>query len=132
MPEPRVEFREHRGDGYAIFMTTEVFRTPREREQGLRNRTSWIRATATFVFPEPTYPTFEMRDTLLPMAIVFVRPTGLNTGVIVAIEDGVPHVTVVRGGPAQWVIEMPADVVAQFGIGFRRNVTFVDVPAATE
>lgn len=128
MFDPRLEFR----CPYPVVLATEVFRTPSERQQGLRHRTSWTRATATFVFPEPTYPTFEMRDTPLPMDILFVSRTGEHSGVVGTVEPATPYVTVVRRGPAQWVIEMPAGMAAQFAIMRGVPVTFHDVQAAID
>lgn len=130
MIEPRIEFRPTWGPSTTL--ATEVFRTPDERYQGLRNRTSWVRAAATFVFPEPSYPTFEMKDTPNDLDIVFVARVGEH-GVVVHVENAAAHVTTVRPTePVQWVIELPAGAAKEFGIVRGVPVTFVDVGEAID
>lgn len=131
MIEPRIEFRPTWG--LSTTLATEVFRSPAERHQGLRNRTSWVRPSATFVFPEPDYPTFEMKDTPNDLDIVFVARADDEHGVVVHVENATAHVTTVRPTEAvQWVIELPAGAAKEFGIVRGVPVTFVDVGEAID
>ena len=131
MPEPRIEFRPTWG--LSTTLATEVFRTPDERYQGLRNRTSWVRAAATFVFPEPSYPTFEMKDTPNDLDIVFVARVADDHGVVVQVENATARLTTVRPTEAVlWVIELPAGAAKEFGIVRGVPVTFVDVGEAID
>lgn len=132
--EPRLEFwNPFNPSGARIVVTTEVFRTAAARQQGLRGRTSWPRASALFVFPRPTFMTFEMVGTPMDLDLIFVRQTTLFDGVVEHVERMPANSTkTFQYGPVTWAIEMPAGLAAQFGVGRGTAVSVFDVCPATE
>lgn len=61
----------------------EVADTPRERAQGLMGRTHLpADGGMLFVFEHPGRPCFWMRDTVLPLTIAFIDPTGRITSLV--------------------------------------------------
>jgi uncharacterized protein len=69
-------------------LQVEIANTPNERQAGLMNRSSLgADAGMLFVFPSDTKASFWMKDTLIPLSIVFVKADGS----IVHIEDMEPQ-----------------------------------------
>jgi uncharacterized membrane protein (UPF0127 family) len=96
--------------------TVEVARTERQREYGLMCR----RALAPdrgmlFVFDRPTPQMFWMRNTLIPLDIVYIgadgRVVSISRNVQPLDESGAPS-----GAPAQFVLEIAAGRAAQIGL----------------
>jgi uncharacterized protein len=102
----------HSGDGRMHRLTAQVARTPDEQARGLSGRAS-IRADEAMIFPmfPPRSPSFWMKDTLVPLDIIFVRTDGTiamiaanaKPGDMTPISTGTPVAGVVelRGGRAK-------------------------------
>jgi uncharacterized protein len=102
-------------------LTLEVARTEAEREHGLMNRTSLAPHTGmVFVFDQDAPVEFWMKNTLIPLDMVFVGADGVVRDVAVNVpvvpsdtpDDKIPR----RDGTALFVLELPAKEAAKDGI----------------
>ena len=100
----------------------EVARTPVERARGLMNRESLPRDSAMiFVYPQEDHRGFWMKNTLIPLDILFLD----SNGVVVDVQAMTPQIgapdselTVHRSAsPAKYAIEMNAGLAQELGIG---------------
>ncbi|MFV0245423.1 MAG: DUF192 domain-containing protein [Qingshengfaniella sp.] len=101
--------------GHARF-TVELALTDAERAQGLMHRTSLPRqAGMLFVYERPQRASFWMRNTLIPLDMIFLDATGTVTRVH---ENAVPlDETAIDGGrDVLAVLELNGGLAAQFGI----------------
>lgn len=101
--------------GQARF-SVEVADTPAERAKGLMNRASLPRSAGMlFVYEEPGSPAFWMRNTLIPLDMLFVDATGRVTRIH---EKAVPHdETPIPGGDGVLVVlEINGGLARQLGI----------------
>lgn len=111
--EARVDIR---GDWGQARFTVEVADEPAERAQGLMNRPSMPSgAGMLFVYPAPQRATFWMRDTLIPLDMIFLDETGTVTHIH---ENAVPlDETTIDGGPGVLaVLEINGGLSSRFGI----------------
>jgi uncharacterized membrane protein (UPF0127 family) len=108
---------ELRGDwGKARFQVA-IADTPQTRARGLMFVEDMPqRAGMLFVFPDERVRTFWMRNTLISLDIIYFDATGAWVS---AQEDAVPmdETTLPSDGPAQYVLEINAGLVARFGMG---------------
>lgn len=88
-------------------LDVEVFNTPRSRHLGMRNRETWTKPVL-FVMPYDGPWNFTMRDTLLPMDIVFVSRILPDAGAITEVQYGVPGDPGPYSGVCKWALELPA------------------------
>lgn len=112
--DDQVEFR---GPGSVARFTVEIAQTEAQRERGLMNRTA-MPATAgmLFVFDAPTHARFWMKDTLIPLDMIFADPTGRVTRVKANAQP--EDLNVIDGGEdVQFVVEINAGQAATQGIG---------------
>lgn len=95
----------------------EVASTPAQRERGLMGRLRLAPHTGMlFVFPGDGPVEFWMKDTLVPLDMVFVSPAGVVRSVAARVptvptstpDDRIPR----RDGRAEYVIELPAGEAA--------------------
>ena len=100
----------------------EVARTPAERARGLMNRESLAQDSAMlFIFQEEAYRSFWMKNTLIPLDILFLD----SNGVVVDVQTMTPQIgapdselTVYpSAAPARYAIEVNAGLAQEFGIG---------------
>lgn len=101
--------------GQAQF-TVEVVDTPETRAQGLMFRESMGRwAGMLFVYEEPGRAVFWMRNTLIPLDMIFVDPAGIVTRVH---SDAVPldETPIDGGGGVLYVLEINAGMAERLGI----------------
>lgn len=101
--------------GQARF-TVEVVDTPETRAEGLMFRESLPRSAGMlFIYDAPTSPSFWMRNTLIPLDMIFVGPTGHVSHVH---RDAVPlDETPIPGGDnVLMVLEINAGLAELFGI----------------
>ncbi|MGY6705881.1 DUF192 domain-containing protein [Roseinatronobacter sp.] len=86
-----------RGDWGQARFRVEVADTEALRAQGLMNRENLARSAGMlFIFDAPTSPSFWMRNTLIPLDMIFVDPTGAVTHIH---ENAIPHdTTPIPGG----------------------------------
>ena len=99
----------------------EVATTPEQQERGLMYRTSLPAHTGmVFVFPSDGPVTFWMKNTLVPLDMVFVGADGRVRTVYAKVapappsmpDDAIPR----EAGEAKYVIELPAGEAAGDGI----------------
>ena len=105
-----------RGDWGAARFTVEVADEPVERAQGLMNRPSMPRSAGMlFLYEAPQRATFWMRNTLIPLDMIFMDPTGTVTRIH---ENAVPlDETTIDGGPGvQAVLEINGGLARAIGI----------------
>ena len=98
----------------AVF-DVEVAGTPETRNRGLMNRDQLCsNCGMLFVFSEPRYVSFWMKDTTLPLSIAFIG----SNGVIVDIQDMQPLTTESHRSrsPALYALEVNLGAFAEHGI----------------
>jgi uncharacterized membrane protein (UPF0127 family) len=107
---------ELRGDWGTARFTVEVADEPAERAQGLMNRPSMPRSAGMlFLYEAPQRATFWMKNTLIPLDMIFMDPTGTVTRIH---ENAVPlDETTIDGGPGvQAVLEINGGLARAIGI----------------
>ena len=111
----------------------EIADTPDERAQGLMYRKSMARgAGMLFVYEHPQPAAFWMKNTLIPLDMLFADETGTITRVH---HDAVPgDLTAIEGGDAVFaVLEINAGLAKRYGIepgSVMRHEVFSQGPAA--
>ncbi|HVF36899.1 MAG TPA: DUF192 domain-containing protein [Sphingomicrobium sp.] len=94
----------------------EVARTPEEQSTGLMNRTSLAPDRGMlFPFPEPRQANFWMKNTFIPLDIIFIR----SDGTIANVEANTVPLsldTVNSAGPVSAVFEIAGGRSAELGI----------------
>ena len=102
-------------DGAVQAFRVEIADEPAERAQGLMNRESMgLGAGMLFVFQDEGPLAFWMRNTLIPLDILFFDATGT----LVTIQQGKPlDETSLPGGISQYVLEINGGLAARMGIG---------------
>ncbi len=96
--------------------TTEIAGTSMEQAKGMMFRTEMPDNTAMiFPFPEPKTASFWMKNTVIPLDIIFVRPNGSIESIA---ENAVPYSTepVLSGEPVGAVLEIRGGLAAELGI----------------
>jgi len=97
----------------AATLTLQIARTELERETGLMSVNALPAHTGmVFVFDRDAPVEFWMKDTLVPLDMIFVAPDGTVRSVAADVpvvpedtpDDAIPR----RGGTAKYVIELPA------------------------
>ncbi len=95
--------------------TIEIARTPEQQTHGMMFRTS-IAPDRGMLFPydPPVEAAFWMRNTLIPLDLIFIRADGT----IARISTGVPHseVPIPAGEPVAAVLEIAGGRAAELGI----------------
>lgn len=96
--------------------TVEAARTSVEQAKGLMFRTELAdNAGMIFPFPEPRIASFWMKNTVMPLDIIFVRADGTIESIA---ANTVPYSTtpVVAGAPVVAVLELRGGLAAELGI----------------
>ncbi|WP_333818312.1 DUF192 domain-containing protein [Tabrizicola sp.] len=120
-----------RWDGGRESFAVEVADDNEERAQGLMFRTELAPASGMlFVYDSPKRPNFWMKNTLIPLDMVFADATGTVTRVH---ADAVPgDLTPIDGGEGvQFVLEINAGLAAKLGITPGAVLRHPAIPAAT-
>jgi uncharacterized membrane protein (UPF0127 family) len=99
----------------------EVADSPTEWSDGLSGREELAQGRGMlFVFPSPSQQTFWMKETLIPLDIVFVWANGTVGAIFEApAEPGVSDSDLTRyesPGPVKWVVELNMGTCAASGI----------------
>jgi uncharacterized membrane protein (UPF0127 family) len=106
--------------------TVEVARTPEEQAQGLMNRAS-LAPDRGMIFPQvpPRQASFWMKNTLIPLDIIFVRGDGTIANIA---ENTIPLSLdpVVSIEPVALVLELAGGRTAELGIRAGDRVTWQD------
>ncbi len=105
------------GNGKVHRFTVEVARTPEQQAQGLMNRQS-LAPDRGMIFPygQPTMASFWMKNTLIPLDMIFVRADGT----IASIEANTVPLSldpVAAREPVAAVLELAGGRSAELGIG---------------
>lgn len=96
--------------------TVEVARTTTEQAKGLMFRTELPdQAGMIFPFPEPRVASFWMKNTVIPLDIIFVRANGTIESIA---DNTIPYSTtpVASGEPVAAVLELRGGLAAEMGI----------------
>jgi uncharacterized membrane protein (UPF0127 family) len=102
--------------GGPVRVALEVARTPEQLAQGLMYRTSLAEgAGMLFVFPEDEDHGFWMKNTLIPLDMIFIEAGGRVAGVR-ANATPLSTATVGIGKPSRYVLEVPGGWAARAGI----------------
>jgi hypothetical protein len=116
-------------------VTLEIANTPKEREIGLMHRESMNKNRGmVFVFPGSDYRSFWMKNTLIPLDIIFVK----QNGEIVNIEHATPEPNAsddeltryTSDEPVKYVVEMNAGFSEQNSIEAGDNIEFAGLETA--
>ena len=111
--EGRVDLR---GDFGTVRFGVELARTPEEQARGLMHRESMpAMAGMLFVYPRESDVSFWMRNTLIPLDMVFVDAAGVVVGVH---ENAVPldETPIPSGAPTLAVLEINGGMARRLGI----------------
>jgi uncharacterized membrane protein (UPF0127 family) len=113
----------------------EVAQTAAQREYGLMNRTSLAPHTGMiFVFPQDGEVAFWMKDTLVPLDMVFVGSDGtvrLVDANVPTVPPALPDAQIpLENGAAKYVIELPGGEASADGIEMGTRLNLAEVPAA--
>jgi uncharacterized protein len=111
-----------------VAFRVEVALTPEEHARGLMYR-SQLAADAgmIFVFESPSVQRFWMKNTLIPLDMIFI---GKDRRIVGIVEDAVPETETERmvGAPSLYVLEISGGLSAQLGIKRGAPVEFQNVP----
>ena len=105
--------------------TVEVAGTVAEQAKGLMFRTELADdAGMIFPFPQPRPASFWMKNTVIPLDIIFVRSNGTIESIA---ENTVPYSTdsVVSGEPVAAVLELRGGLTAELGIAAGDKVVWM-------
>ncbi|QDC11566.1 DUF192 domain-containing protein [Oceanicola sp. D3] len=117
-PAPGCEMDEVRlrwGEGQARF-SVEIADDAAERSQGLMHRKSMARSAGMlFIYPKPGHVSFWMRNTLIPLDMIFLDERGVVQRVH---SNAIPlDETPISGGPGIFaVLEINGGLARAFGI----------------
>jgi uncharacterized membrane protein (UPF0127 family) len=114
LPKARVLLRDAFGGVHGV--EVEVAATPESRTRGLMWRKE-LRAGQgmLFIFPDEEVQGFWMKNTLIPLDMLFIDSTGLIVGIV---ERAEPHSRTQRavGVPSRYVLEVPGGWCHSLGI----------------
>jgi uncharacterized membrane protein (UPF0127 family) len=112
--------------GKAHRFNVEVARTDAEQDRGLMFRTS-LPADRGMIFPfkKPRFGSFWMKNTLIPLDMIFIRADGSIDRIA---ENTIPESLepVVSGGEVSAVLELAGGTAARLGIDETAKVTWKD------
>ncbi len=114
--------------GARLPVTVELARTDEERERGLMNRRELApEAGMLFLFSENEPRAFWMKNTLIPLDMLFIDDGGRVAGLI---ERAEPLTTSPRdpGVPSRYVLEVNGGWAARHGVRPGDRVLFENVP----
>jgi hypothetical protein len=115
-------------DGARHRVTVELARTDLERARGLMERSSLgPEAGMLFLFAESDEHTFWMKNTLIPLDMIFIGEDGRVVGVV---DSAAPGTTSVRsvGAPSRYVLEVNGGWARAKGVRAGDRVRFENVP----
>ena len=112
-----------------VAFRVEVALTPEEHARGLMYRSQMAAdAGMIFVFEEPSVQRFWMKNTLIPLDMIFI---GKDRKIVGIVEDAAPETETERsvGAPSQYVLEIGGGLSARLGLHRGEPVEFQNVPA---
>ncbi|HVU50896.1 MAG TPA: DUF192 domain-containing protein [Polyangia bacterium] len=107
-----------------ITFRVELARTEPEREKGLMFRDKLAPdAGMLFLFERPSVQTFWMKNTLIPLDMIFI---GADRTIVGVVADAQPLTLTARsvGEPSQYVLEIGGGLAARLGIHGGARVEF--------
>ena len=125
--EPRVVLHTTQGD---VAVTVEVAATAAQQSLGLMYRKALgEKAGMLFVFDKSVEHPFWMKNTVLPLDMIFL---GEDRKVVGIVKDAVPFTTTSRtvGVPSRYVLEVNAGFSTKHGVAAGDQATFENVDAA--
>lgn len=118
--------RVHTSSG-VVTVALEVAATPAALERGLMYRTSLAEGHGMlFVFPHEAEHGFWMKNTLIPLDMIFIAGDGRIVG-IHAQATPLSTAQIGVGKPSRWVLEVPGGFAARHGIAPGDRVELVGV-----
>jgi uncharacterized membrane protein (UPF0127 family) len=111
-------------DGKQVVFQSEVADEPAERQRGLMFREHMADDQGMiFLFSEEEQQSFWMKNTLIPLDMIFIRADRTILGVV---EDATPQTTTPRAvpGASQFVLEINGGVARRLGIRAGQRVSF--------
>ncbi len=105
-----------RNNEVQLAVDLEVAKTPQQIEQGLMNRTHLApNSGMLFLFDSDAPRSFWMRNTLIPLDMIFVTSDNRITNIIPSAE---PKTDTLRKStePVQYVVELPGGTAEKHGI----------------
>jgi uncharacterized protein len=114
--------------GRKVEFRVEVAVTPEEHARGLMYRSQLApEAGMIFVFEQPSVQRFWMKNTLIPLDMIFI---GKDRRIVGIVHDAVPETETERmvGAPSQYVLEIGGGLSARLGIRPGELVDFQNVP----
>jgi uncharacterized membrane protein (UPF0127 family) len=124
MPQPTVRFETSRGPW---IVRVEVARTGAQRARGLMFRQDLPRDHGMlFLFDETSEQTFWMRNTLIPLDLIFLGDDRVVVGVV---ANAAPRTETPRtvGKPSRYVVEVSGGEAAAHAVGPGTRAAFVGV-----
>ena len=115
--------------GRKVLFHVEVAVTPEEHARGLMYRSRLADdAGMVFVFEEPSVQRFWMKNTLIPLDMIFI---GKDRKIVGVVENAAPETETERmvGAPSQYVLEIGGGLSAKLGIHRGEPVDFQNVPS---
>jgi uncharacterized protein len=110
-----------------VVFRVEVALTPEEHARGLMYRTRLATdAGMVFVFDQPQIQRFWMKNTLIPLDMIFI---GADDRIVGVVENAAPQTEDERlvGAPSQYVLEIGGGLAARLGIHAGESVDFQGV-----
>jgi uncharacterized protein len=114
--------------GRKVLFRVEVAVTPEEHARGLMYRSRLADdAGMVFVFEQPAIQRFWMKNTLIPLDMIFI---GKDRRIVGVVENAAPETESERmvGAPSQYVLEIGGGLSAKLGIRRGEQVDFQNVP----
>jgi uncharacterized membrane protein (UPF0127 family) len=124
-PRPRVVVETARGERASV--TVEVVRTDADRAKGLMHRRVLAPdAGMLFLFDETAEHAFWMKNTLIPLDMIFIGEDGRVTGIVARAVPGdlTPRTA---GGPSRYVLEVNGGWAQAHGVAPGDRVRFEHV-----
>lgn len=115
---PKIALVVHHGEGAAdTHLNVEIALTAAEQERGLQHRTG-LRQGEGMLFPmvPPRMPSFWMKDTPLPLDLIFVRTDG-SVGKVIANARPNDETPLFSEDPVSAILELNGGSAAALGIG---------------
>ncbi len=114
--------------GRKVMFRVEVAVTPEEHARGLMYRSQLADdAGMVFVFEEPSIQRFWMKNTLIPLDMIFI---GKDRKIVGVVENAAPETQTERmvGAPSQYVLEIAGGLSGKLGIHRGRAGRFPECP----
>ncbi len=119
----------------AVAVIVEIASTPAELERGLMYRKSLDDGRGMlFVFAEETEHSFWMKNTLIPLDMLFIARDGPGAGRIVGIHENATPLSlapVTVGKPSTYVLEVPGGWSKRLGVRTGYRITLPALPSSS-